>query len=63
MNKKTASGIVPGVHGSTFGGNPNACSVALAVMDQIFKKGFLTNVKKNSKYFYSELNKIKNEYP
>jgi len=23
----------------------------------------LTNVKKNSKYFYSELNKIKNEYP
>ena len=63
MNKKTASGIVPGVHGSTFGGNPNACSVALAVMDQIFKKGFLTNVKKISKYFHYELNKIRNEYP
>tara|TARA_B110001452_G_scaffold203279_1_gene173297 strand:+ start:700 stop:1869 length:1170 start_codon:yes stop_codon:yes gene_type:complete len=63
MNKKTASGIVPGVHGSTFGGNPNACSVALAVMDQIFKKGFLTNVKKVSKHFHSELNKVKNEYP
>tara|TARA_B100001059_G_scaffold12337_1_gene9917 strand:+ start:357 stop:1526 length:1170 start_codon:yes stop_codon:yes gene_type:complete len=63
MNKKVASGIVPGVHGSTFGGNPNACSVALAVMDQIFKKGFLTNVRKISKYFHSELNKIKNEYP
>ena len=63
MNKKTASGIVPGAHGSTFGGNPNACSVGLAVMDQIFKKGFLTNVKKISKYFHSELNKIKNEHP
>ena len=62
MNKKTASGIVPGAHGSTFGGNPNACSVGLAVMDQIFKKGFLTNVKKISKYFHSELNKIKNEH-
>ena len=63
MNKKTASGIVPGVHGSTFGGNPNACSVALAVTDHIFKKGFLTNVKKISKYFHYELNKIRNEYP
>ena len=63
MSKKTASGMVPGTHGSTFGGNPNACSVGLAVMDQIFKKGFLKNVQKISKYFHSELNKIKNEYP
>tara|TARA_B100001059_G_scaffold234572_1_gene277514 strand:- start:98 stop:1261 length:1164 start_codon:yes stop_codon:yes gene_type:complete len=63
INKKAASGIVPGIHGSTFGGNPNACSVGLAVMDQILKKGFLLNVRKVSKYFHSELNKIKNEYP
>jgi acetylornithine/N-succinyldiaminopimelate aminotransferase len=63
MNKKAASGMIPGTHGSTFGGNPNACSVGLAVMDQIFKKGFLKNVKKISKYFHFELNKIKNEYP
>ena len=63
MNKKAASGMVPGTHGSTFGGNPNACSVGLAVMDQIFKKGFLKNVQKISKYFHFELNKIKNEYP
>jgi acetylornithine/N-succinyldiaminopimelate aminotransferase len=63
MNKKTASGMIPGTHGSTYGGNPNACSVGLAVMDQIFKKGFLKNVQKISKYFNSELKKIKNEYP
>ena len=63
MNKKAASGMIPGTHGSTFGGNPNACSVGLAVMDQIFKKGFLKNVQKISKYFLSELNKIRNEYP
>jgi acetylornithine/N-succinyldiaminopimelate aminotransferase len=63
MNKKVASGMVPGTHGSTFGGNPNACSVGLAVMDQIFKKGFLNNVQKISKYFHFELNKIKSEYP
>ena len=63
MNKKAASGMIAGTHGSTFGGNPLAMSVGNAVLDQIFKKGFLTNVKKNSKYFHSELNKIKNDFP
>jgi len=63
MNKKVASGMVPGTHGSTFGGNPLAMSVANAVLDKIFKKEFLKNVQKISKYFHSELNKIKNYYP
>ncbi len=63
MTKKVASGISPGSHGSTFGGNPLAMSVGNAVLNQIFKKGFLKNVKKLSKYFHKELNKIKNNYP
>jgi len=64
MTKKAASGInFPGTHGSTFGGNPLAMSVGNAVLDQIFKKGFLKNVEKISKYFHYELNKIKNDYP
>ena len=63
MSKRVASGMTAGTHGSTFGGNPLAMSVGNAVLDQIFKKGFLANVKKLSKYFYFELNKIKNEFP
>ena len=63
MSKKVASGMVAGTHGSTFGGNPLAMSVGNAVLDQIFKRGFLTNVKKLSKYFHSELSKIKKEFP
>jgi len=63
MNKKVASGMTPGTHGSTFGGNPLAMSVGNAVLDQILKKGFLRNVKKISKYFHHELNKIKKQYP
>jgi acetylornithine/N-succinyldiaminopimelate aminotransferase len=63
MNKKVASGMTAGTHGSTFGGNPLAMSVGNAVLDQILKKGFLTNVKKVSKYFHSELNKLKKEFP
>ena len=63
MNKKVAAGMVAGTHGSTFGGNPLAMSVGNAVLDQIFKKGFLSNVKKLSKHFYSELGSLKNEFP
>ena len=63
MNKKVSSGMIAGTHGSTFGGNPLAMSVGNAVLDQIFKKGFLTNVKKQSKYFYFELDKLKKEFP
>ena len=63
MNKKVASGMTAGTHGSTFGGNPLAMSVGNAVLDQIFKKGFLANIKRVSKYFYSELNKLKKEFP
>ena len=63
MTKKVASAMVPGTHGSTFGGNPIAMNVGNAVLDQIFKKGFLKNVQKTSKYFHNELNKIKKDYP
>jgi len=63
MNKKVASGMIPGTHGSTFGGNPLAMSVGNAVMDIISNKKFLNNVKSLSKYFLFKLNKIKAKYP
>ena len=63
MNKKVAKGMTPGTHGSTFGGNPLAMKIGSTVMDIIAKKSFLNNVKKNSKYFHKELNKIKENFP
>ena len=63
VNKKVASGMKPGTHGSTFGGNPLAMSAGNAVMDILFKKGFLSNVCKNGEYFIEKLKKIKNKYP
>ena len=63
MTKKVASCMTPGSHGSTFGGNPLAMSVGNAVLDIIFKKGFLKNVQKISKYFHKELHKLQSEYP
>tara|TARA_B100001093_G_scaffold114240_1_gene106571 strand:- start:1489 stop:2652 length:1164 start_codon:yes stop_codon:yes gene_type:complete len=63
MNKKVASGMVAGTHGSTFGGNPLAMQVGNTVFDIISKKSFLNNVKKKSKYFLNQLNKIKKKHP
>ena len=63
MNKKVASGMTPGTHGSTFGGNPLAMAVGNKVMDIVSNKKFLNNVKNLSKYFFLELNKLKEKYP
>ena len=63
MNKKVASGMTAGTHGSTFGGNPLAMAVGNSVMDIISNKKFLNNVKNVSKYFFLNLNKIKDKYP
>ena len=63
MNKKVATGMIPGTHGSTFGGNPLAMSVGNAVMDIVSNKKFLKNVKNLSKHFISNLNNIKDKYP
>jgi len=63
MNKKVAAGMIAGTHGSTFGGNPLAMVVGNTVMDIVSNKKFLNNVKKSSRYFLLNLNKIKNRYP
>ena len=63
MNKKVAAGMIPGTHGSTFGGNPLAMAVGNTVMDIVSSKKFLNNIKKLSKYFLSNLNLLKEKYP
>ena len=63
MTKKVSKSMIPGTHGSTFGGNPLAMSIGSAVMEQIFKKEFLKNVENIAKYFHLELNQIKKEFP
>ena len=63
VTKKVSVGMTPGTHGSTFGGNPLAMSVGNAVLDIIFGKDFLENVKQKGKYFDQGLNKMKDKYP
>ena len=63
MTKKVSKCMVPGTHGSTYGGNPLAMAIGNVVMDEVFKKGFLKNVRKNSNYFLKKLNDLKKDYP
>ena len=63
VNKKVASGMKPGTHGSTFGGNPLAMSAGNAVLDIMFKKGFLNNVRKNGNFFIKELKLLQKNFP
>ena len=63
MNKKVATGMIPGTHGSTFGGNPLAMAVGNKVIDIVSSKKFLNNVKKSSGYFFFKLNLLKEKYP
>ena len=63
MNKKVAKGMIPGTHGSTFGGNPLAMSIGNAVMDIVSSKKFLKNIENLSNYFLLKLNYIKKKYP
>ncbi|MFJ7954343.1 acetylornithine transaminase [Lysinibacillus sp. NPDC096418] len=45
----------PGTHGTTFGGNPLAMSVAEAVLNYVFESAFLQNVEELSTYFVEQL--------
>jgi len=63
VNKKVSTSMKPGSHGSTFGGNPLAMAVGNAVLDEIFKSGFLKSVEKNGLYFQKKLLILKNKYP
>ena len=50
--------IKPGQHGSTFGGNPIACKVAMAALDVIFQEQLIQNARKMGKLFRKEMNRI-----
>jgi acetylornithine/N-succinyldiaminopimelate aminotransferase len=53
-----AEAITPGMHGTTFGGGPLACAVAIAVIDTIKKENLLQHIQDTGEYFREELAKL-----
>jgi acetylornithine/N-succinyldiaminopimelate aminotransferase len=61
--EEAASGMVRGVHGSTFGGNPLAMAVAHAAFDEISKPEFLEHVRDTANHLQQSLEGLKDRYP
>lgn len=57
-----AKHFVVGTHGSTYGGNPLACSVANAVWDTVNQAELLADVAQKSILFFKGLNHINQQY-
>lgn len=55
--------IKPGEHGSTFGGNPLACAVAMAALDVIRDERLDDNAEKLGKLFRARMQRIVEQYP
>lgn len=53
--------FVPGTHGTTYGGNPLACAVALSVMEEINTPAFLNKVKATGQYFMDGLKDLQRD--
>jgi acetylornithine/N-succinyldiaminopimelate aminotransferase len=60
---KAAAGMTPGTHGSTFGGNFLASSVAKSVINQVLENKFLDNVINLGNKLFKEINLIALQYP
>lgn len=50
--------IKPGEHGSTYGGNPLGCKVAMAALDVLVSENLADNAEKMGKIFRAELSKL-----
>lgn len=61
--KDAAQGMTAGVHGTTYGGNPLAMSVANAVLDEMLKPDFFPNIHKISQELRNNLEQLKKNYP
>jgi acetylornithine/N-succinyldiaminopimelate aminotransferase len=62
VKRKYCKVLQPGNHGSTFGGNPVACSAGVAVLKAIAEENLLDNATKMGNYLHDRLEVLKSKY-
>jgi acetylornithine aminotransferase/acetylornithine/N-succinyldiaminopimelate aminotransferase len=60
--EEAAQAIHPGMHGTTFGGGPLACAVAIAVIDTIEKEHLLDHINEVGGYFHQKLEQLQKKH-
>jgi acetylornithine/N-succinyldiaminopimelate aminotransferase len=60
--EEAAKGMVPGTHGSTFGGNPLAMAVGNAVLETVLEPGFIEGVQQKALRFKQLLARVQDEH-
>ena len=60
--REECAALVPGDHGSTYGGNPLVCAAANAVMDQFEELNLTAHVKEVGAYLYEQLEQLTAEF-
>lgn len=60
---KAASAMVPGDHGTTYGGNPFVCAAAGKVLDIFQSRNLTAHVAEVGAYLWEKLEEVKAEYP
>ncbi|WP_417831293.1 aspartate aminotransferase family protein [Terasakiella sp.] len=60
---EAASGMAPGAHGSTYGGNPLAMAATNAVLDVVLEDGFLNRVAQTGEYLQKRMDDVVAKYP
>ncbi len=61
--EEVAQAFSPGMHGTTFGGGPLQCRLALKFLDILSRPGFLEHVRDVGDYFRAQLEKLRAELP
>ena len=63
ISEQHAEVLGPGTHGSTFGGNPLACTVANKILEVIDRDNLAANARELGQFFVDELAKLREKYP
>ncbi len=62
-NNRVMDVLEPGVHGTTFGGNPVACAAGIVVLEELMDHGLMPHAAIMGDYFKTQLCRLKDEFP